>query len=70
MNNDEFTVDETESRNTLKKLKSDVFDNDNEKVAIAMGRPVEEITDWLGGGEIDEDAQMKINGIAKERLSE
>jgi hypothetical protein len=25
-----------------------------------MGRPVEEITDWLSGGEIDDDAQMKI----------
>ena len=70
MNQDDFTVDETESRNTLKRLKTEVFENDNDKVALAMGRPVEEITDWLGGGEIDDDAQMKINGIAKERLSE
>ena len=70
MNQDEFTVDETESRENLQRLKTEVFESDDEKVAIAMGRPVEEITDWLGGGEIDEDAQMKINGIAKERLSE
>ena len=70
MNQDDFTVDETESRNTLQKLKAEVFDNDNDKVALAMGRPVEEITDWLGGGEIDDDAQMKIGGIAKERLSD
>lgn len=70
MNNDDFTVDEGESRKTLQRLKTEIFDNDNEKVALAMGRPVEEITEWLDGGEIDEDAQMKINGIAKERLSE
>ena len=70
MNQEDFTVDEAESRETLKKLKTEVFDNSDEKVALALGRPVEEITDWLGGGEIDDDAQMKINGIAKERLSE
>ena len=69
MSNDEFTVDETTSRETLKRLKTQVFDNSDEKLAIAMGRPVEEITDWLGGGEIDDDAQMKIGGIAKERLA-
>lgn len=70
MNQDDFTVDESESRENLQRLKTEVFESDNEKLAFAMGRPVEEITDWLGGGEIDEDAQMKINGIAKERLSE
>jgi hypothetical protein len=70
MSQDEFTVDETESREYLQRLKTEVFDSDDEKVALAMGRPVEEITDWLGGGEIDDDAQMKINGIAKERLAE
>ena len=67
---DEFTVDETESRNTLQRLKTEVFDSDDEKVAIAMGRPIGEVQEWFAGGEIDEDAQMKINGIAKERLSE
>lgn len=70
MNQDEFTVDERESRENLKRLKTEVFESDDEKVALAMGRPVEEITEWLSGGEIDDDGQMKINGIAKERLSE
>ncbi len=51
-------------------MKTEVFGSDDQQVALAMGRPVEEITEWLGGGEIDEDAQMKINGIAKERLAE
>jgi hypothetical protein len=70
MSQDEFTVNETESREHLQRLKTEVFDSDDEKVAFAMGRPVEEIIDWLSGGEIDDDGQMKINGIAKERLSE
>jgi hypothetical protein len=34
-----------------------------------MGRPVGEIDAWLTGEEeIDEDAEMKIRGIAQERL--
>lgn len=68
--NEDFTVDEAESRRILQRLKTEVFDGDNEKVAIAMGRPVDEIDGWLSGAEIDDDAQMKMHGIAKERLSE
>ena len=69
MNQDEFTVDETESRNVLQRLRNEIFNGSDEDLAIAMGRPIGEIQDWLGGGEIDEDAQMKINGIAKERFA-
>lgn len=65
----DFTVNETESREILQRLKAEIFDNDNEKVAIAMGRPIDEIEAWFGGAEIDEDAQMKMHGIAKERLT-
>lgn len=53
----------------LQKLKSQVFDTSDEKLALALGRPVEEITAWLGGAEIDEDAQEKIHGLAAVRLS-
>jgi hypothetical protein len=67
--NQDFTVNETESREVLQRLKTEIFDNDNEKVAIAMGRPIDEIVAWFGGAEIDEDAQMKMHGIAKERLT-
>lgn len=66
----DFTVNESESRELLQRLKAEAFDNDSEKVAIAMGRPIDEIDAWLGGAEIDEDAQMKMHGIAKERLTE
>jgi hypothetical protein len=56
---------------TLQRLKTEVFDGSDEDLAVAMGRPVEEIRAWLSGAEnIDEDAEMKINGIAKERLGE
>jgi hypothetical protein len=70
MSNEEFTVDETESRDNLQKLKAQIFSDSDEEVAAALGRPVEEITGWLAGEPIDDDGQMKINGIAKERLSE
>ncbi len=54
---------------TLERLKSEVFDNSNEHLALALGRPTEEIEAWFGGEEeIDEDAEMKIHGLAQERL--
>jgi len=53
----------------LQKLKTEAFAGSDEKLAIALGRPVEEITAWLGGEEIDEDAQEKIHGLATVRLN-
>jgi len=64
MNENSKTVD------TLEKLKSQVFEASDEKLALALGRPVDEIQEWFGGSEIDEDAQEKINGLAQERLAE
>lgn len=59
------------ARETLQRLKKEVFGGSDDELALAMGRPVEEIKAWFSGDEqIDEDAEMKINGIAKERLSE
>ncbi len=60
----------TESRDVLARLKTQVFESSNEKLALALGRPVDEIDLWFQGGEIDEDAQEKINGLAQERLAE
>lgn len=66
MTNDYADVDALE---LLKRLKTEVFDDSNAEVGLAMGRPVGEIDAWLTGEEeIDEDAAMKIRGIAKERL--
>lgn len=63
-NNDQGNVE------LLQKLKQEVFAASDEKLAVALGRPVEEITAWLGGAEIDEDAQEKIHALAQMRLSE
>jgi len=60
----------TESREVLARLKTEVFESNNQHLALALGRPVDEIDLWFQGGEIDEDAQEKINGLAQERLAE
>lgn len=55
----------------LNRLKTEVFEGSNEKLALALGRPTEELTAWIDGTEeIDEDAHEKIHGLAQERLSE
>lgn len=62
-------IGNTDSLELLKRLKTEVFESSDVHVALAMGRPVEEIEAWFSGAEqIDEDAEMKIHGIAKERL--
>jgi len=61
----------SDSLDVLKRLKTEVFESSDEKLALALGRPVEEVQNWFSGEEeIDEDAQEKINGIAQERLPE
>jgi len=60
--------DTAESLNLLRRLKTEVFESSDVHLALAMGRPVEEVEGWFGGEEIDEDAQEKIHGLAQERL--
>ena len=62
--------DSSETRDVLAKLKSEVFDGSEEKLALALGKPTDEIIGWLTGSGIDEDAREKINGLAQERLSD
>ena len=64
-------IGNTDALELLSRLKREVFDGDDEALAVAMGRPASEIIAWFTHGEqIDEDAEMKIRGIAKERLGE
>ncbi len=53
----------------LQKLKAQAFDASDEKLALGLGRPVEEIQAWFSGAEeIDEDAQEKIHALAQMRI--
>lgn len=52
----------------LKRLRDQGFDSDDEKFALALGRPTEEVAAWMeGSGELDDDIIMKARGIAQER---
>ena len=52
----------------LLKLRDRAFDASDEKLAVALGRPVEEVVGWNAGHElIDDDVVMKVRGIAMHR---
>ena len=52
----------------LRRLRDNGFESDDEKFAVALGRPVKEVAAWMEGAEPpDDDIIMKARGIAKER---
>lgn len=52
----------------LRNLRDRAFEASDEKLAVALGRPVEEIAAWNFGHElIDDDVVMKARGIAINR---
>ena len=65
---DDQGTSEAEGRALLKRLRDVGFEGSNEKLALALGRPVDEVEEWTGGAEpVDDDVVMKARGIAKER---
>jgi hypothetical protein len=65
---DDRGTNQSEGRALLRNLRDKGFDSSDEKFATALGRPVEEVTSWMGEGEpVDDDVIMKARGIAKER---
>lgn len=65
---DDRGTNQTEGRAMLKRLRDQGFDASDERLAVALGRPVEEVEAWTGGVEpVDDDVIMKARGIAKER---
>lgn len=65
---DDRGTDTTTGLAILRRLRDDGFDGDNEKCAVALGRPVEEVEAWMAGVEPpDDDILMKARGIANER---
>ncbi|MDQ3180011.1 MAG: hypothetical protein M3Q33_05770 [Acidobacteriota bacterium] len=52
----------------LNNLCREGFDDDVSRLALALGRPAEEIEDFVNGDEtIDDDLVMKVRGIAVQR---
>jgi hypothetical protein len=52
----------------LLKLRDRAFDASDEKLAVALGRPVEEVAAWSAANAlIDDDVVMKARGIAMNR---
>lgn len=65
---DDRGTNETEGRALLRRLRDRGFDGSDEQLAVALGRPIEEVQGWMGGAEpVDDDVVMKARGIAKER---
>ncbi|HEX8851954.1 MAG TPA: hypothetical protein VF754_00625 [Pyrinomonadaceae bacterium] len=61
-------TDTTAGLAILRRLRDGGFDGDNERYAVALGRPIEEVEAWMNGAEPpDDDIIMKARGIAKER---
>ena len=68
-NTNSGTDNDTGNVELLQKLKTQAFGDDDDKLALALGRPIGEIQAWQSGAEqIDEDAQEKIHGLAQMRL--
>jgi hypothetical protein len=52
----------------LRRLRDNGFESDDEKLAVALGRPAEEVRAWMRGAEQpDDDIILKARGIAQER---
>ncbi len=65
---DDRGTSQEQAARMLIKLRDRAFDASDEKLAVALGRPVEEIVGWNAGHElIDDDVVMKVRGIAMHR---
>jgi hypothetical protein len=65
---DDRGTSEAEGRALLKHLRDAGFEGSDEKLAVALGRPIEEVEGWMGAaGPVDDDVVMKARGIADER---
>ncbi|MEK6336891.1 MAG: hypothetical protein AABM67_18355 [Acidobacteriota bacterium] len=65
---DDRGTHQAEASSLLKNIRDAAFDASDEKLALALGRPSEEIEDWINGtGVIDGDVVMKARVLASER---
>jgi len=65
---DDQGTDQEEASQILRDLRDKAFDGSDEKLALALGRPAEEIEKWTRGeGTIDGDVVLKAKVMATER---
>jgi hypothetical protein len=65
---DDRGTDQEEAKTMLTKLRDSGFDADDEKLAVALGRTVDQVQAMISGAEtIDDDVVMKARGIALHR---
>ena len=65
---DDKGTDQEEAQSMLEALRDQGFDGNNEKLATALGRTIEQVEAMIEGGEtIDDDVVMKARGIALNR---
>lgn len=65
---DDHGTDQSEASQILRSIRDTAFDASNEKLALALGRPAEEISEWTSGsGLVDGDVLMKARTLAMQR---
>ena len=65
---DDKGTDQEQAQAMLQTLRDQAFDADNDKLALALGRTVEQVEAMISGAEtIDDDIVMKVRGIALHR---
>ena len=65
---DDRGTDQDAAARILLRLRNRAFESSDEKLAVALGRPVEEVAGWNAGMEvIDDDVVMKARAIAMHR---
>src|SRR4051812_34228386 len=61
---DDQGTDQVDAAQLLTRVRDEVFDGSNEALALAVGRPVEEIEAWINGTEpIDGDQVLKARTL-------
>lgn len=65
---DDRGTGQAEAHALIRQLRDRGFEGSDEKLAVALGRPLEEVQAWMNGDEpVDDDVVMKARGIARDR---
>ena len=65
---DDHGTDQSEASQILRSIRDNAFEASDEKLALALGRPTEEISAWTNGsGSVDGDVLMKARTLAMQR---